>query len=479
VHRKESPPRELDVETSLSGPDVSGKLGLLVSAPGGVTVVPLEGGRSFTIGRSAECDVVIDDRSVSRKHAKLTLGTSMTLEDLGSRNGTTVQQRRLEAGHETRIGIGWVFELGDATLVLQRARDLPRASVTRQASSSPPSGAVVVDAAMRRLYAMLDVIAPTALSVLILGETGVGKELFAEALHRRSTRAAQPFLHLNCAALPDSILEGELFGYEKGAFTGAAQEKAGLFEAANGGTVFLDEIGELAQATQAKLLRVLESGEVLRLGSVKPKTVDVRFVSATNRDLRKAIGAGDFRSDLYFRLNGIAITLPPLRKRKDDIVPLARHFVQRTATRSDKEAPEISEGAMRALRDHDWPGNVRELRNVIERAFALCGGGSLEVEHLMLDDAPSLEDVGALAGEGDDSDQRAESEEREEPAQPEAQASLRDDVESLYKRRVIDALKATGGNQSQAAKLLGVSRRTLITKMEQFGLERPRKGKGK
>ncbi|HEX8796737.1 MAG TPA: sigma 54-interacting transcriptional regulator [Polyangiaceae bacterium] len=455
---KAPPPSELEDETTLrEEPEVAGKLSLLVSAPKGVTLVPLEAASDITIGRSAECDVVIDDRSVSRKHARLSLGSTVHLEDLGSRNGTIVQQRRIEPGHPTRVGIGWVFEIGDATLLLQRTRDLPRQPPAPPASASASAkspASVVVDAAMQRLYAMLEVVAPTSLSVLILGETGVGKELFAEAIHRCSTRSAEPFLHLNCAALPDSILEGELFGYEKGAFTGATQAKAGLFEAADRGTVFLDEIGELPLATQAKLLRVLESGEVLRLGSVKPITVDVRFVSATNRDLRKLTGAGSFRSDLYFRVNGIALTLPPLRKRKADIVPLARHFVARAAVRSGKPSPDLSAATLHALEAHAWTGNVRELRNVVERAVALCGRGPIEVQHLMLADAPGLEE-----DTGD------------------APAPLHDEMESLYKRRIVDALDATKGNQSQAAKLLGISRRTLITKMEQYGLERPRKGR--
>ena len=238
---------------------------------------------------------------------------------------------------------------------------------------------------MQRLYALLDVIAPSPLSVLVLGETGVGKEVFAEALHQRSQRRAKPLLKLNCAALPATIHEAELFGYEKGAFTGATAAKPGLFEAADGGTVMLDEIGDLPLVTQAKLLRVLETGEVLRLGSVKTTTVDVRFISATNVDLEARVEAGTFRADLFFRLDGISVVLPPLRDRKADIAPLARMFTARVATRMDRTAPQLSRDAIALLEQHAWPGNVRELRNVIERALAFDPlPPALSAEHLRL-----------------------------------------------------------------------------------------------
>jgi hypothetical protein len=309
--------------------------------------------------------VVLDDPSVSRRHALLTVSGRITVEDLGSTNGTAIQGRKLAPGEKGVLALGTVFEVGSATLVLQRTTALG-GRAHRTPTDMP--GTVVRDPTMKRLYEMLDVVAPTGLSVLILGETGVGKEVFAEALHRLSSRVGAPFLKLNCAALPESILEAELFGYEKGAFTGATQTKVGLFEAADGGTLFLDEVGEMAPSTQTKVLRALESGEVMRLGSSATRKVDVRFISAANRDLRKLVASGGFRADLFFRLNGITMTLPPLRKRPEDVLPLAEVFLARSARKLAKPAPRLGEEARKALGSHPWPGNVRELRNVIERA---------------------------------------------------------------------------------------------------------------
>ncbi len=470
---KDSSSPDSNLETSLKGHDHGGGFSLLVSCASGVAIVPLGGAASHVLGRTSDCDVAVDDASVSRKHAVLRLGGDMTIEDLGSRNGTTVQQLPIEAHRPMRIAVGSVFELGDATFVLQRGPDLSRIvdeprGVASRASPAPSAHAatIVADATMKRLYAMLDVVAPTSLSVLVLGETGVGKEVFAQAVHARSKRAGGPFVQLNCAALAESLLEGELFGYEKGAFTGAVQAKAGLFEAADGGTVFLDELGELPITTQAKLLRVLESGHVTRLGSVKSKIVDVRFVAATNRDLRKLIADGAFRSDLYFRINGISITLPPLRKRRADIAPLAQRFVERATAKVKRAPASLTPAAVARLEEHDWPGNVRELRNVIERTVVLSPGAELDAQHLLFADD--------MFGEASDFDAP------EAPivqVPPNATPQLRDQIESLYRKRVLDAIERTHGNQSQAAKMLGVSRRTLVTRMEQYGLERPRKGK--
>jgi len=477
--------------------------GLLVSCEAGVYVVPLDEKSAFSIGRMPECDICVADGSISRRHARLVVGESMTIEDVGSTNGTRVGGRRLERGERAHVAIGSVFELGSATFVLQKTRGLPKQPGPREAalaravarakeddappsSVAPPSGPgdapVVSDPTMRNLYAMLDLVAPSHLSVLILGETGVGKEYYAAAVHRRSSRAGAPFLQLNCAALPESILEGELFGYEKGAFTGAVAAKAGLFESADGGTVFLDEVGEMPLATQAKLLRVLESGEVMRLGALKPKKVDVRFVAATNRDLRKLIAEGRFRADLYFRLNGMSMTLPPLRERTADIAPIARRFVERAAAASGKRVT-LTGRAQRALEGHSWPGNVRELKNVIDRAVVMCKRGELDVDELVLADPEAFGEV----------------EPRDEPMMPpprgpygtlpppRASATLMDDagasgmqnlrgeLKSIEKQRILDALAKTAGNQSQAAKLLGMSRYTLIARIEEYGLARPRK----
>jgi two-component system response regulator AtoC len=247
-------------------------------------------------------------------------------------------------------------------------------------------GPVVADEAMRNLYRMAERVAQGRISVLILGETGVGKELFAEAIHRGSPRRRQPFVKLNCAAISEALLESELFGHERGAFTGAEQAKPGLLEVASGGTVFLDEVGELSMATQAKLLRAIEQRQVLRVGSLQPRDLDVRFVSATNRDPEAQIRAGLLREDLFYRLEGVTLRIPPLRERRQEIAPLAQAFLRRGADELGLEVvPALSPRAEALLVGYDWPGNIRELRNVIDRALLLAWGDVVEPEHLPLD----------------------------------------------------------------------------------------------
>ncbi len=449
---------------------------LLVSCSTGAWAVPLAMGRSYVLGRVPESDVIIDDASVSRKHALLMVSSRITLEDLGSTNGTSIQGRRLAPGERGVLALGTVFEVGSATLVLQRTTAL--GAPTHRAPVDMP-GTVVRDPAMKRLYDMLDIVAPTGLSVLILGETGVGKEVFAEALHRRSSRVGAPFLKLNCAALPESILEAELFGYEKGAFTGATQTKVGLFEAADGGTLFLDEVGDMAPSTQTKVLRALESGEVMRLGSSSTRKVDVRFLSAANRDLRKLVASGGFRADLFFRLNGITMTLPPLRKRPDDVLPLAEVFLERVARKLGKPRPRLGDEARKALAAHPWPGNVRELRNVVERAVVLCQGEMLQAEDLLLHegelDAAGESPASTPAGPGSESPDQVTMRLPLRPATPE----LKGKVEEFERAQILEALGKTSGNQTRAAKLLGIARRTLIKKMIRHGIERPRAESGR
>ncbi len=329
--------------------------------------------------------------------------------------------------------------------------------------------------AMRRLQPLIERVAAGVINVLIVGETGVGKEVIARTIHEQSPRAKARLVAINCAALSESLLESELFGHERGAFTGAVQAKTGLLEAAGGGTVFLDEAGEMPLAFQAKLLRVLDQREVFRVGSTAPRPIDVRFIAATNRDLVGEIARGRFRQDLFFRLNGITLAIPPLRERVEEIVPLARLFVAKAARQAARvPAPRISEEALVLLKSYAWPGNVRELRNVIDRAVLLCTGDEIRAEHLpgekmgtLLPARPSL-----LPAQSDDEFAHADV--------PTSRIVLPEGTSgpsatSLERDRVLAALDECAGNQTHAARLLGISRGTLIARIQQYEIRRPRK----
>ena len=452
----------------------------VVRGASGGWIAPLPEKSELIIGRSAECDLSIPDPTVSRRHVRVHVGTELAIEDLGSANGTTYDAKALRPFERTVIELGHPIDVGSATLFVHAARGAlatwpapssaaPSSSRQRTLSTLPPPAPareVVRDEKLRKVYALLPTIAASPLSVLVLGETGVGKEVYADAIHRASDRANGPFLKLNCAALPESILEGELFGYERGSFSGAVTARPGLFEAAHGGTVFLDEIGELTLPTQAKLLRVLESGEVLRLGSRSAIHVDVRFISATNRDLAALVASGSFRADLFYRLEGVRVEIPPLRERTEDIIALAEFFIDRLAARMNLMAPALSPGAEELLRGYSWPGNVRELRNVIERAVVMNPDVPvLEESHLVMYAAASR----SMPGPAPD---------REAPSAgktPRATDDLRGALESVERQAIIDALEKTGGNQSAAARLLGIGRHALIGRIEAYGLARPRK----
>jgi two-component system NtrC family response regulator len=287
----------------------------------------------------------------------------------------------------------------------------------------------------------VDRVAPTDSSVLVLGESGTGKELIARAIHERSPRATQAFVPIHCGALPREVLESELFGHEKGAFTGAVSFKPGLIELADGGTLFLDEIGEMEPDSQVKLLRVLESHAFFRVGGTRRRSVDMRLVVATNRDLAEAIRANEFRQDLYYRINTIALTLPPLRERPEDVGLLAAHFLEQNAAYGRKR---ISPAALRCMQAYGWPGNVRELENCIRRAVIMADGNQI-----------TAVDVGFADGASDDL----------------AALNLRRVREDAEKRAVITVLSRMNGNIVKAAEVLGVSRPTLYDIMHKFGLK--------
>ncbi|HMB07046.1 MAG TPA: sigma-54 dependent transcriptional regulator [Isosphaeraceae bacterium] len=310
--------------------------------------------------------------------------------------------------------------------------------------------------AMQAVRRLIETIAPTDASVMILGETGTGKELIARNLHDKSRRAGQTFIPVNCGALPENLVESELFGHRKGAFTGADTHRKGLFEVANGGTLFLDEVGELDKSVQVKLLRFLESGEIRRVGENDPFRVDVRVLCATNRDLREMIAADQFREDLFFRVNTFEINLPPLRDRKADIPLLARHMLIRFSSRRGGSQPALTAEAIAALTAHDWPGNIRELANAIERATILSGGGLILPEHLPTQ-PPARRTSSCLA-----------------PAAPaiagphfqipEGTPTLRD-IEMKYIQVI---LEKHNGNKPAASKELGISLKTLYNKINQL-----------
>jgi DNA-binding NtrC family response regulator len=538
---------------------------------------------ALTLGRGGDCDVAIDDSSVSRLHAVLHIGAVLEIEDRGSHNGTRIGERRVAPGQRRAVLAGEVIQLGTATLVIfdpspPRARHLwphgyfellvaqecARAAATRRPfavlriQASELAGAeLVIDAitrslrdvdvlgsygpddhevlvvevepeqaraladqiaaslgargaaarvglacfpgdgsdperliahasaalqadaagerpprppgpapgpatgpapgpAMEHARAVLQRVANAEIGVLILGETGVGKEVMARELHARSQRAERPFVPIHCAALSPALFESELFGHEKGAFTSALAAKPGLLETADGGTVFLDEIGELPEAIQVKLLRVLEDRVVLRVGGVRPIKLDVRFVAATHRDLEAEVARGGFRSDLYYRLSGVTVVVPPLRHRRDEIEGLARTFCEDAAARAGGPAPALSPEALAALEGYAWPGNIRELRNMMERATALCDGAVIEPDDLPLDKIAATLPLPAA---------------RRSPPAP---VRIDDEAE---KARIIAALAQCKGNQTRAASLLGYSLRKLVYLMTRYELPRPRKRK--
>jgi DNA-binding NtrC family response regulator len=418
------------------------------------------------------------------------------------------------------------------------------AAVRGTPSDAGGAAIVVADSAMQRLHKLVKRIAAGTISVVLLGETGVGKEVLAETIHRESPRRDKPFLRLNCAALSETLLESELFGHERGAFTGALALKPGLLETAQGGTVFLDEVGELPMSIQVKLLRVIEERQVYRVGSVKPRAIDVRFVSATNRDLEAEVALGSFRQDLFFRLDGISLVIPPLRERKDEIPGLSQAFIAQALSPAQRLRgacpPRIDAEAMALLTRYSWPGNIRELRNLIERAVLLSGGANISLEHLPVDkmgaelparpaprttplpprpsSPPSAPPFGAgalLPGRlapvravdaarggpppvapsatyaevwrrrGYDGAETIPAPPATQPqAVPDASEAVRDEappsvgrsrVGEAERQRILAALEKCAGNQTKAARVLGMSRRTLVTRLETYALPRPRK----
>jgi len=310
--------------------------------------------------------------------------------------------------------------------------------------------------AMQGIFGTISKVTEYKTTVLITGESGTGKELIARAIHYHSPRAQAPLVTVNCGAIPESLLESELFGHRKGAFTDAIRDKRGLFEEAHGGSIFLDEIGELPRSLQVKLLRVLQEEELKRLGDTRPIKIDVRVLAATTKDLASEVKAGRFRDDLFYRINVLQVTVPPLRERAGDIGLLIQHFVDKTAKRLGLQVNQVNPAVLRALQRYSWPGNVRELENVIERAMVMAGGPTIELEDLppalleaQAQTSPLLPDDGAL--------------------------SIKEASRRLERELIRRALEKTGGNRTQAARLLEISHPALLYKIKEYGLEGPGK----
>ena len=450
---------------------------LLVSRDADFRAYGLPPDGEAAIGRDAACEVVIDHEKISRRHAVIRM-RDWTVEDLGSRNGTTVRGASLAAGSPVELAPGEPFQLGPFTaVVLARAVSTVRAALGG-------SHITIEDPMLANPAPLVLSLAQSMINVLVVGETGVGKEVLSSALHRLSGRGGA-MVCINCAALSPQLLESELFGHERGAFTGAAATKPGLLEAATGGTVLFDEIGEMPLELQAKLLRAIETREVLRVGAVRPLTLDVRVLAATNRDLLTAVAAGTFRRDLFYRLAGITLSIPPLRDRPGQIDPLAIKFARAASGRVDA----LGAAALIRLRSHGWPGNVRELKNVVERAALLAGAGTVGAEHILLDQAqPELAPARTIPAIP--SAIAAASPARTIPATPSALAAASANQaggtpdpatagltpEQLADRqRIVAALDACNGNQTRAAQQLGISRATLVTKLSIYRVPRPRK----
>jgi transcriptional regulator with GAF, ATPase, and Fis domain len=391
---------------------------LVVTGPNGSVTYDLPERGTVVVGRDPEADLVFDDATLSRRHARVRVGDAVTIEDLSSKNGTRVRGRPLRAGEPQPLDRDTVAVLGAVMLALRERAPSPRGAHD-----------IVVSGALEALADTVRKVAATDLPILLLGETGVGKDVFAEMIHARSPRHGRPLVRVHAAAVSESLFESELFGHEQGAFTGAVRARAGLLEAADGGTVFIDEVGEVPPTLQVKLLRVLEDRRVQRIGAVTQKKIDVRFVAATNRDLAEEVRRGTFRADLYHRLRGVCLRIPPLRERRAEIPALAESFLERAAP--DKR---FSPAALRELGKYPYLGNVRELRNIVERSALLARSATLEPADLLFDEQGSSE-----------------------------------------RRRIAMALERTSGNQKLAAELLGISRRALLYKLDEHGLPRPRK----
>jgi len=385
------------------------------------------------LGTDKGSTLCLTDPTVSRSHAEIShTSEGFLLQDLGSTNGTFLDGVRVDRAY---LKDGVTITVGESNIKFQ----LHSETLVPKATSRTQWGEMVGESkAMREAFSLLERLAVSDVTVLVDGETGTGKELAARALHSHGSRSSKPFVIFDCSTVPSELMESELFGYEKGAFTGADETRSGSVEQAEGGTLFLDEIGELPLPLQAKLLRLLDRREFKRLGSAGQQHSDVRFVAATNRDLETQVMEGTFRQDLFFRVSAARVKLTPLRDRPEDITALTNHFLKELGERSGSKV-KLDKGAMDLLASHPWPGNARELKNVLETATALCQSGTIG-----LNDLPALTDASDSASEEIGSIRDAEA------------------------RAISEALEKSGGNKRKAARLLGIAPSTLYAKMKQY-----------
>lgn len=426
---------------------------------------------TVTIGAADDNDLVLRDETVSRYHCRIFReGNAYLIKDLDSTNGTFVNRVRVR---EAWLKPGCSLSLGTSELRFVSSDEKFRIVPSEKSRFMDLIGG---DPKMREIYAILEKIAPTDATVVIEGETGTGKEVVARSTHLASRRARGPFIVFDCGAVPANLIESELFGHEKGAFTGAVSTRQGIFEMAHGGTVFLDELGELQLDLQPKLLRVLEQREVKRVGSARPIKVDVRVVAATNRDLEEEVRQGRFREDLFYRLSVVRMRLPPLRERKGDLPLLIQHFLEagrfnRTPS-GDKRVRQISRAALDRLMEYDFPGNVRELHNVIERAVSFADGDTIEIKDLpdhiavlpgsLLDEPTAVERGGAERAVG------------AAPLVPDVAGTFKDAKEewvAAFEKDYIEALlQRNGGNISHAAREAQIDRKYFRKLMKKYGI---------
>jgi DNA-binding NtrC family response regulator len=447
---------EVDIRNLTDLVPQGGRASIIFQFADQMEVVQLQPPRDeIVVGRTFPADVRIDIASLSRQHARFGFANgALTVEDLDSRNGTwlgadRIDKRKLRSGDQVR--------LGELTAVVAISRPGIETIPPAREGEEIIEGALVHSSAMRELYQTVQRVADNELPVLILGETGTGKELVARAVHAMGKRAGNQLGVVNCGAIPENLTESILFGHEKGAFTGADRRNKGVFEQSHGGTVFLDEVGEMPLSAQSSLLRVLETKKVCRLGASVEIDVDVRVIAATHCDADAMVKEGTFRRDLLYRLNAITLQVPPLRERPDEIEPLALFFLQQACSEWGRSVEHIDSAAMELLEGYSWPGNIRQLRNVVERGALLCEGDTFRVRDL----------PGSIANP----QQTADS------ATPEARGEagggdlpFKDQMDAYEARLIAEAIERTAGNQRAAARLLRMPYRTLVRKVKKYGL---------